>query len=392
MITRPIRADLAAVAFLCFGGFPVAGSAATDAVMLRAAVDAAVRPLMAEHDVPGMAVAVTVNDRAYYFNYGVASRENNTAVSENTVFELGSVSKTFTATLATYAQGQGLLSLDDHPGKYLPQLQGSAIDQASLLNLGTYSAGGLPLQAPAGVSNTQQIMTYFQHWKPEAAPGKVRRYSNLSIGLLGHITGLAMKSNFADAAHGTLFPQLGLEHTYVHVPASAQASYAWGYNKANKAIRVNPDVFDAEAYGIKSSAADMIGYVQKNIEPGQLAAPMRRAVEATHVGYFDVGPMVQGLGWEQYPYPVTLQRLLDGNSQSMILEANPARQLDPPRVPAGPTLFGKTGSTDGFGSYVLFVPENKIGIVMLANKNYPIPARVKAAYAILEQIAGSGGR
>ncbi|MDB5908860.1 MAG: ampC, partial [Massilia sp.] len=75
---------------------------------------------MAEHDVPGMAVAVTVNGQSYFFNSGVASREKNTAVSENTVFELGSVSKTFAATLATYAQGQGILSLDDHPGKYLP--------------------------------------------------------------------------------------------------------------------------------------------------------------------------------------------------------------------------------------------------------------------------------
>jgi beta-lactamase class C len=342
---------------------------------------------MAEHDVPGMAVAVTVNGQTYFYNYGVASREKNTAVSENTVFELGSVSKTFAATLATYAQGQGMLSFDDHPGKYLPQLKGSAIDKASLLHLGTYSAGGLPLQFPDEISSMGQMPAYFQSWKPDAAPGAVRRYSNPSIGLFGHITALAMKSDFAGAAESTLFPQLGLKHTYVHVPDSAQANYAWGYNKANKAIRVNPGVFDAEAYGVKSSAADMIRFVQENIEPGQLAGPMRRAVEATHVGYFEVGAMVQGLGWEQYPYPVSIERLLDGNSQTMSMGTNPARQLSPPRAPSGPTLFNKTGSTGGFGSYVLFVPEKKIGIVMLANRNFPIPARIKAAYAILEQIA-----
>lgn len=374
-----------AVISSCF--VPLTSWAADDAAQIRAIVDTAIRPVMAEYDVPGMAVAVTINNQSWFFNYGVASRENATAISENTLFEIGSVSKTFAAILATYAQGQGVLSLNDHPGKYLPQLKNSAIDQASLLHLGTYSAGGLPLQVPDEISNMQQMMAYFQNWKPDAAPGAVRRYSNPSIGLFGHIAALAMKSDFASVAESVLFPQLGLQHTYVRVPDSAQASYAWGYNKANKAIRVTPDVFDIEAYGVKSSSADMIHFVRKNIEPAQLAGPMRRAVEATHVGYFEVGAMVQGLGWEQYSYPVTLDRLLEGNSQSMLMEANPAKPLRVPREPVKSTLFNKTGSTAGFGSYVLFVPEKKIGIVMLANRSYPIPARVKAAYAILQQLA-----
>jgi beta-lactamase class C len=105
------------------------------------------------------------------------------------------------------------------------------------------------------------------------------------------------------------------------------------------------------------------------------------------MGYFQVGDMVQGLGWEQYRAPVGLARLQAGNSEKMSRGANPATRLQPPQAPPPGTLFNKTGATGGFGAYVLFVPDQRIGIVMLANKNYPIPARVEAALAILEQLA-----
>lgn len=377
-----------ALAFLSFCP-PPAAQAADDPGKIAAAVDRAFRPFMKEYDVPGIAVAVTVDGRQYFFNYGVASKESNKPVTKDTLFELGSVSKTFTATLAAYAQALGRLSLDDHPGQYMPQLKGSAIDKASLLNLVTYTAGGLPLQIPDAVKNDAEMVAYFRQWKPSAAPGVERRYSNPSIGLFGHVTALAMKGDFADLVETQIFPKLGLGHTYIRVPKAAMANYALGYNKANKPVRVGPGVFDAEAYGVKSSTADMIRFVEANIQPDKLDPPLRRAVEGTHIGYFKVGETVQGLGWEQYPYPVALDRLLAGNADTMSRNANAATQLTPPLSPSQPTLFNKTGSTNGFGSYVAFVPAKKIGIVMLANRNVPIPARVAAAHAVLEVLSSN---
>ena len=369
--------------------FALPGWAADDSARIRAAVDAAIGPLMAEHDVPGMAVAITIDGKPTYLNYGVASRENNTPVSEATLFELGSISKVFTATLTTYAQALGKLSLDDTPGKYMPQLKGSAIDKATLLHLGTYTAGGLPLQFPDEVT-TAGAASYYQQWKPAAAPGDQRLYSNPSLGLFGNLTALALKRDFADLMQTQLFPRLGLANSHITVPASAMASYAWGYNRDNKAIRVNPGVYADEAYGVKSSAADVLRFVQLNLDPGQLAGPLQRAVAGTQVGYFQVGEMVQGLGWEQYPYPISLERLLAGNSPAVIMEPNAVKQLVPPQAAFARTLFNKTGSTGGFGAYIAFVPAAKIGIVMLANRNYPIPARVKAAHAILQQLTPAG--
>lgn len=354
---------------------------------ITAAVDNAFRPLLTKYDVPGIAVAVTVDGRQYFFSYGVAAKDSQRPVTKDTLFEIGSVSKIFTATLASYAEVRGKISLDDHPGKYMPQLRGSDLDDASLLHLGTYTAGGLPLQFPDAVENDVEMATYFAQWKPSAAPGAQRRYSNPSIGLLGHVTSLAMNGDFADLVEAKLFPKLGLDHSYIRVPESEMDRYAWGYNKANNATRVSPGVLDAEAYGVKATAADLVRFVEANIRPVSLDADMRQAVEGTQVGHFRIGEMVQGLGWEQYPYPITLDRLLAGNSSTMSREANTATQLTPPQAPSQPTLFNKTGSTSGFGAYVAFVPEEKIGIVMLANKNVPIPARITAAYAVLEQLS-----
>jgi beta-lactamase class C len=231
------------------------------------------------------------------------------------------------------------------------------------------------------------MIAWLRRWQAEAAPGSRRRYSNPSLGLFGRAAAAALQSDFGDAVERQLFPALGLRHSHVRVPEGAMANYAWGYDKADKPVRVRPDVFDAETYGVKSSTADMIRFVQQNIAPDGLAAPFRRAVEGTHVGFFQVGAMVQGLGWEQYRQPVTLERLLAGNGDRIMRESNPVTKLTPPQAAPAGTLFNKTGSTRGFGAYVAFMPAQKIGIVMLANKNYPVPARVQAAYAILEQLA-----
>jgi beta-lactamase class C len=233
-------------------------------------------------------------------------------------------------------------------------------------------------------------VVYFKDWKPEAAPGTQRRYSNPSIGLLGHVTALALRQTFADAVESRIFSALGLRHSYIDVPAAAMDSYAWGTDKAGKPIRVRPGAFDAEAYGVKSSAADMIRLVEANIHPEALPPAIRRAVEGTQIGYFKSGDLVQGLGWEQYPYPVTRERLLAGNADTMAYDARPATRLAPSRTPSAATLFNKTGSTDGFAAYVVFVPQKRIGLVMLANRNFPIAARVTAAYAVLNALAAAG--
>lgn len=357
-----------------------------DQPKIKSAVDNAINPLMQQYDIPGMAVAVAINGKNYYYNYGAASKETKQPVTNTTLFEIGSISKTFTATLASYAQVNGQLSLADSVSQHLPYLRGSSFDHISLLNLGTHTAGDLPLQVPDNIVNTDQLMAYYQSWKPTHAAGTYRVYSNLGIGLLGVITADSMHMPFADAMEKQLFPRLGMKHSYINVPPSQMKNYAQGYNKTDTPVRVNPGLLASEAYGVKTNTEDLIRFINANIGLIRLDKKLQRAITDTHIGYFKSGDITQDLIWEQYPNTATLEKLLAGNSAEMIYQATAATKLVPPLQPQIDVLINKTGSTNGFGAYVLYDPAQKIGIVILANKNYPNDQRVKTAYQILAQL------
>ena len=372
---------------LALAAFAFPAGAAEPPASIAAAVDREIEAIMAQYDIPGMAVAVTVDGQSYIFNYGTAERGKDRSVNDDTLFEIGSVSKVITATLATYAVERGELSLSDTPGRYMPELAGTPVDSATVLHLGTYTAGGFPLQFPDTVKNEASMVEYYRDWRPDAEPGTVRRYSNPSLGLFGHLAALSMETPYAELIEGEIFPGLGMTTSYIHVPDERMDDYSWGHSGSGNKVRVNPGVLDGQAYGVKTTASDLIRFVEANIRPQALEPEMQKAVEGTQIGYFRSGDLVQGLGWEQYPYPTPLEQLLSGNSTEMAREPHRATPIEPAERPTEPTLFNKTGSTGGFGAYVAFVPDEEIGVVMLANRFYPNSARIEAAHAILGALA-----
>lgn len=371
--------------FLFSALFFVSGTsmAATD---LRKVVDSHVGPLMQQQGIAGLSVAVVNKGKVQYFNYGVANKDKQQPVTQDTLFEIGSVSKTFTATLGGYAEASGKLQLSDKASQHLAALKGSAFDRISLLQLATYTPGGLPLQFPDAADNADAMIGYFQHWKPAYAPGAQRLYSNPSIGLFGYLSAQSLGQPFNTAMEKTLLPKLGLKNTYVSVPADKADAYAQGYDKQDKPVRVGPGALDGEAYGIKTSTQDLAHYVMVNMRPQTLEKPLQQAIATTHTGYYTVNGMTQGLGWESYPYPITLQALMDGNSTPMAMEPHNVKWLNPAQAQPANVLYNKTGSTGGFGAYVAYVPSRDIGVVILANKNYPNAERVKVAHAILSAL------
>lgn len=347
--------------------------------------DTIIKPLMQQYQIPGMAVAILHNGKTEFYNYGVASKETQQPITQQTLFEIGSLSKTFTATLASYAAQQKKLQFSDKASTWLPELKGSAFDQVSLLNLATHTAG-TPLFVPDAVTNQQQLMNWYKHWQPDAKPGTVRVYSNLGIGMLGMIAAKSLQQPFISAMEKQLLPAMGMHHSYVQVPASAMGQYAQGYNKQDKPVRVTPGPLDAESYGLKSTSSDLIRWLSIQLDEQKVAPDWQQAIARTHQGYYQTDAFTQAMMWEYYPLPVTAQQLVEGNSGQRIMKGMSATLISPPQPAPQQAWFNKTGSTNGFSTYAVFIPSQKIAVIMLANKWFPNDDRVIAVDKIIKQL------
>ncbi|WDY60618.1 beta-lactamase [Pseudomonas sp. PSKL.D1] len=359
------------------------GMAAHATVLPQASMDQVIAPLMKAHGITGLAVGVYANGQSHVFSYGVASKADATPVTADTLFEIGSLSKTYTATLAALAAAEGKLDLSAPASRYQTALAGAPLGKASVLELGAYSADCLPLQFPDAVQTPEQVLAFFRNWKPVSPHGTQRCYSNPSLGLFGDLAARSQQQPFATLMTGKLLPLMGLEHTYLQVPRSAQHLYAQGYDANNQPVRVNPGPFADEAYGIKTSASDLLRYTRLHMHPGEVSPVFAKTAAIAQAGYFQVGAMTQGLGWERYPLPVSLNTLLAGNGAGMVLQPQPTTALRPALPAQRDAWYNKTGSTNGFGAYAMFIPSEDVAVVLLANRNYPNEARVQAAWQIL---------
>ncbi|MHA0276701.1 ACT family cephalosporin-hydrolyzing class C beta-lactamase [Enterobacter ludwigii] len=353
---------------------------------LAKVVERTVTPLMKAQSIPGMAVAVIYQGQPHYFTFGKADVAANTPVTAQTLFELGSISKTFTGVLGGDAIARGEMSLGDPVTKYWPELTGKQWQGVRMLDLATYTAGGLPLQVPDEVTDNASLLRFYQSWQPQWAPGTTRLYANASIGLFGALAVKPSGMRFEQAMTERVLKPLNLNHTWINVPKAEEQHYAWGY-RDGKAVHVSPGMLDAEAYGVKTNVKDMASWVVANMAPdGVQDASLKQGMVLAQSRYWRTGSMYQGLGWEMLNWPVEAKTVVEGSDNKVALAPLPVAEVNPPAPPVKASWVHKTGSTGGFGSYVAFIPEKELGIVMLANKSYPNPARVEAAYRILSAL------
>jgi len=229
---------------IVFSGFATQSYAAlsdTQSAAIHALLDDARRI----SGVPGMSISILADDEIFYFSSGYADRESGLSASENTLYELASVSKAFTGMGILLLEEQGLLSMTDTVQKYLPwftlKYQGKPVDMQSLtLNNFLHHTSGLTngkhsQNIPQGntpdlLQKTVEMLVDVELAFP---PGEQYNYGTVNYDVLGLVIEIVSGQSYEDFMREQVFQPLGLHQTYVYKEdAQATGQLAQGYRSS----------------------------------------------------------------------------------------------------------------------------------------------------------------
>ena len=340
--------------------------------------------LMAQHQVPGVAVELYVDGKPYSYFYGYAKPQRKVPVTDKTIFELGSVSKIMTGMLLAHEIDIAKMELNDSAEKFVKDLPDS-FDDVSVQDLAT-NTSGLPFDVPENVATRSQLKKYLATWAPEHNAGEHWIYSNMGVGILGYAVERAGHRGYNQLYRKYVTAPLGMQPVGLVVPPYLRNNYAQGFDKeGNPAPHMDAKLFPA-ATGIKASANDMRLFLAAAI--GLPGTPMRvlYPMRMTQAGYVKIPHQLQGLGWEIHQFTAENHAKLynepmeDVPASTIVLE-----QLAKPLF-YNDALIDKSGATNGFRSYIAVLPDKKSGIVILANKDISKAAVVRAGREILFKV------
>lgn len=311
-------------------------------------VEQLVRPYIQKGNTSGLVLAIFDKGNIRRYSYGTTKRTTQQLPDAGTtIFEIGSITKTFNSLLLAKEVIAGRMKLNDPINKYLPDaipalnFQGRPI---TLKQLANHTSGfpRLPENIFLGKINPQDpykhyvadsLYSYLKHYRPSAVPGTRFSYSNFGAGVLGTILERSKKKTFEELILSEICTPLGMKNTTVTLNASQQQNFAQGYNEKGEAT-APWDLASLKGSGaIRSTLNDMVIYAHAQLG---MAGPLQKAINLSHQATFKGESESIGLGWR----------------------INTATR---------PEYLHHSGGTGGFRSFVGFDAKRQFAVVILSN-------------------------
>lgn len=285
-------------------------------------------------------------DDVEFYSYGKLEVDGEIDADENSVFEIGSISKVFTSIMLADNVVHKELKLSDLISKYLPKEVKTPSrngKEITLKDLATHSSGLPRLPTNLLIENLNQpyvnytnddMYEFISNYKLTGDIGVRWQYSSYGAGLLGHILELHGKKSYEELLVEKITMPLEMSSTAIHLNVELKSRLAFGHTKGKKLLEGHDMLSLIGAAGIRSTAKDLIKFLQANVLETEL--PIKKAMSLSHKRAFkDVARNREiGLGWF---------RSNDGD------------------------IIWHGGNTPGYASFIGFDKNTGKGVVVLTN-------------------------
>lgn len=305
------------------------------------------RYLVEDGETPGIVLGIIEADGSMrVLHYGSAGPDTR-PLGPRSLFEIGSITKTFTGILLGDAVARGEVALEDPVSKHLPEgvtVPSWGDRRITLLDLATHRSG-LPRMPdnfePADPGNPYadytagDIYEFLSSHELRRAPGEEAEYSNFGMGLLGHVLERVSGMGYEGLVRERILAPLGMEMTGITLAGEPAEWLTKGHDQTGAVVSYWDVMTLAGAGGLRSNVLEMLAYVRANIDPPD--SPLGQAIRLAHAPRSRFGERSAiGLGWQ-------------------IAELGDRR------------LWHHSGGTAGFSASIGLDPNLAVGYVRLAN-------------------------
>lgn len=266
--------------------------------------------LMEKHRVPGVAVGVLCEGEVESAGFGITSVEHPLAVTADTLFQVGSISKTVTATMIMMLVEQGKVELDATFQSYFPDFKvqdETAAAQATVRHLLTHTSGwegDVFEDTGAGDDAAARYMALMADVEQIAPIGRIWSYNNAGFYLLGHLIETVTGESYQTAVQRMVFEPLGMNHTFLDPADVITHRFVVGHLTEGEEVKVGrPWALPRVVYpvgGVVTCVADLLAYAQFHMGDGKTAEGKRllsaESLSLMQQPIFEIGGKDQAIG------------------------------------------------------------------------------------------------